>query len=78
LTLYWAEGLSTQTKDTDLQKQFKVVAEALKSNENKIVNHLNEIQGVSLDIDGYYNPNDSLVTSAMRPDETFNTIIRNI
>ncbi|MBJ2175340.1 NADP-dependent isocitrate dehydrogenase [Aureibaculum sp. A20] len=78
LTLYWAEALASQTKDTELQHHFKPVAEELKSNESEIVNHLNEIQGVPVNIDGYYAPKESLVTEAMRPDEKFNLIIENI
>src|SRR5690606_33271745 len=41
LALYWAEALAAQTKDKDLQAAFKAVAEALSSNEEKIVQELN-------------------------------------
>jgi len=75
LTLYWAEALAAQPKDAELQKYFKPVAELLKSNENKIVDDLNEIQGVALEIEGYYDTNDELVANAMRPIEKFNNII---
>ena len=78
LTLYWAEALASQTKDLELQHHFKAVAEELKSNESEIVNHLNEIQGVPVNIDGYYAPKESLVTEAMRPDKIFNDIISSI
>ncbi|QCX38216.1 NADP-dependent isocitrate dehydrogenase [Aureibaculum algae] len=75
LTLYWAEALASQTKDTELQHHFKPVAEDLKSNESEIINHLNEIQGVPVNIDGYYAPKESLITEAMRPDKIFNDIL---
>ncbi len=78
LTLYWAQALASQTKDAELQMHFKAVAEELKSNESKIVNHLNEIQGVAVNIDGYYAPKESLVTEAMRPDKIFNDLISSI
>ncbi|MCL4122684.1 UNVERIFIED_CONTAM: hypothetical protein GTU68_046583 [Idotea baltica] len=75
LTLYWADALALQTKDTELQNHFKTVAETLKASEKEIVNHLNEIQGTSVNIDGYYDTNDSLTENAMRPDNTFNQIL---
>jgi isocitrate dehydrogenase len=39
------------------------------------VNELNEAQGKSMDIGGYYNPNDDLGSKAMRPSKTLNRII---
>ena len=78
LTLYWAEALAAQTQDTELQERFKTIASSLKASESKIVNNLNKIQGASVDIDGYYNPNDSLVANAMRPDEKFNEILNQL
>ena len=78
LTLYWAEALAAQNKDIELQKHFTTVAESLKANETEIVNHLNEIQGVRVEIDGYYKSDETLVENAMRPDHTFNNIIQGI
>lgn len=75
LTLYWAEALASQTKDKELQERFKTVATSLKDNESSIINHLNEIQGVPVDIDGYYEPNQTLVSNAMRPNNTFNEVL---
>ncbi|MET2984383.1 NADP-dependent isocitrate dehydrogenase [Aureibaculum conchae] len=78
LTLYWAEALAAQTQDIELQERFKTIANSLKASESEIVNNLNEIQGTTVDIDGYYNPNDSLVANAMRPDENFNKILNQL
>ncbi|MDH5366691.1 MAG: NADP-dependent isocitrate dehydrogenase [Cyclobacteriaceae bacterium] len=78
LALYWAEALSTQTKDTDLQKQFTSVYNVLKENESNIVNEMNAAQGKSMDIGGYYKPNVALASEAMRPSKTFNSVLESI
>jgi isocitrate dehydrogenase len=44
----------------------------LSENEAKIVGELNGAQGKPVDIHGYYHPDLSLVSKAMRPSETFN------
>ncbi|WP_299392694.1 NADP-dependent isocitrate dehydrogenase [uncultured Gelidibacter sp.] len=75
LALYWAEALANQTSDAELQAEFKVLAEALKSNETVIVDELNKVQGKPVSIGGYYEPNETLVTEAMRPSATFNAIL---
>jgi isocitrate dehydrogenase len=72
LTLYWAEALAEQTKDADLQSRFAKLAQVLADNETKILDELIVVQGQSVDIGGYYKPNDELATKAMRPSETFN------
>ncbi len=78
LALYWAKALSHQNLDAELRSQFITVFDVLKSNEEKIVTELNEVQGKPLDLNGYYEPNESLVSSAMRPSSTFNAIIQNM
>jgi len=78
LAMYWAEGLANQNKNTELKIAFSKIASELKANENKIVSELKEIQGNSLKIGGYYQPNDNLATSAMRPNSTFNTILESL
>ncbi len=75
LALYWAEGLSKQTKDADLQAEFSAIYEQLKANEQTIVDELNQVQGSAVEIKGYYEPNEKLVFDAMRPSSTFNAII---
>jgi isocitrate dehydrogenase len=48
------------------------------ANEEKIVKQLNAVQGVPMDIGGYYKPNPVLAAAAMRPSVTFNEIMENI
>jgi isocitrate dehydrogenase len=75
LALYWAEGLANQNKDTELKAEFAKIYTDLKANENKIITELNEIQGKAVAIGGYYKPNDQLADSAMRSNNTLNTIL---
>ncbi len=75
LTLYWAQALSEQTKDTDLQARFIRLAKELAENEEKINNELLAAQGKPVDLGGYYKPNIEIVTNAMRPSGTFNAAI---
>ena len=78
LALYWAEALANQNKDQDLNAIFTNVAKSLKENESKIVTELNAAQGSANNIGGYYKPNVALMAKAMRPSETFNTILSQI
>ena len=75
LALYWAEGLANQNKDVELKSEFTKIYTDLKANENKIITELNEIQGKAVTIGGYYKPNDQLADSAMRSNNTLNTIL---
>ena len=75
LALYWAEALSEQNKDQELKEEFSNLYESLKNNETSIVNELNEIQGKSQNIGGYYMPNEALANAAMRPNETLNSFM---
>ncbi len=75
LAMYWAQALAAQTKDAELQALFTPIAAQLSDNESKIVEELNTVQGVTVDLDGYYNPNEDKATAAMRPSQTFNTIL---
>ncbi|PWG06282.1 NADP-dependent isocitrate dehydrogenase [Polaribacter aquimarinus] len=75
LAMYWAEGLANQNRDAELKTQFTKIATELKANEAKIVAELNEIQGNSVNIGGYYQPNDELADNAMRPNSTLNSIL---
>ncbi|MFT7441942.1 MAG: isocitrate dehydrogenase [Maribacter sp.] len=76
LALYWAEALANQNKNAELKAEFTIIADALSKNEAKIVSELNTIQGKSLDIGGYYLQNEDLVTAAMRPNSTLNSILK--
>jgi isocitrate dehydrogenase len=78
LSLYWAQALGEQDRDKELQKVFSPVAKSLAENETVIVNELNKIQGVKIDIGGYYKPDEKKTSEAMRPSETFNDILASI
>lgn len=78
LAMYWAEALSKQDKDEDLKKIFTPIAKELKENENKINVELIAVQGRPINIGGYYEPTEKLVSEAMRPSTTFNNILSKI
>ena len=78
LAMYWAEALANQNKDLELKNQFIPIAEKLTSNESKIVDELISIQGKPIDIGGYFMPDSILVSKAMRPSNTLNSIINTI
>lgn len=75
LGLYWAQALAEQTQDKTLQKQFKPVAEALSKNEKQILEELKSAQGQTVDLGGYYHPNEAKTYAVMRPSATLNKII---
>lgn len=78
LALYWAQALAAQTEDTTLQAQFSVIAKALSENEATIVAELKAAQGKPVEIGGYYHPDASKTSRAMRPSRTLNQIIDSI
>ena len=78
LAMYWAEALANQNKDAALKAQFEPVALTFKAEEKTIIKALNDIQGKSVDIGGYYEPTDELADQAMRPIELFNNILKEI
>ena len=75
LALYWAKELATQTEDDELAKQFAGLAETLAENEEAIVAELAEVQGVPVDIGGYYSVDVEKLTAVMRPSKTFNAAL---
>jgi isocitrate dehydrogenase len=78
LAMYWAEALSSQEHDKGLKTVFTPIAQELKSNEGKIIQELNDCQGVKIDIGGYYKPDPIKAAAAMRPSDTFNKILSKI
>jgi isocitrate dehydrogenase len=78
LARYWAEELAAQRDAPELAARFAPVAEALVAGEEKVVRELNDVQGSPVDIGGYYFPDDTLATAAMRPSSTFNAVIDTI
>ncbi|MBO6632850.1 MAG: NADP-dependent isocitrate dehydrogenase, partial [Psychroserpens sp.] len=75
LALYWAEALANQNNDESLRNEFAKIYSKLSANETQIVTELNDVQGQSMDIGGYYAPDDALAFKAMRPSATFNDIL---
>ncbi len=75
LAMYWAEALSEQTKDAELQEIFKDIANQLEESEVKIIDELLAAQGKPVDIGGYYLPKLELVSKEMRASTTFNAIL---
>ncbi|MDX2186352.1 MAG: NADP-dependent isocitrate dehydrogenase [Opitutaceae bacterium] len=75
LALYWAQELAAQTVDSDLKRVFGPVADKLAEQEKVIVQELIAVQGKPIDVGGYYRPDDTRATEALRPSKTFNSII---
>ncbi len=75
LALYWAEELAKQTKNGALAAKFAPVAQALAENEARIVEEYNGSQGKPVDIGGYFRPDVTKTSAAMRPSQTFNEIL---
>jgi isocitrate dehydrogenase len=75
LALYWAEALANQDIDAELKDEFTTIYNALSSKEEQIVAELIDCQGSSVEIEGYYFPNETLTSSAMRPSKTLNSIL---
>ncbi len=78
LALYWSRELASQTDDPELAARFAPIAVALGTDEDAIVEELNQVQGSPVDLGGYYLPDEALVTAAMRPSAKFNAIIDEI
>jgi isocitrate dehydrogenase len=77
LALYWARALAAQNDDTALKAAFTPLAEALGANEQTIVAELLAVQGKPVDIGGYYAPNETKATAALRPSATLNGLLDN-
>jgi len=75
LGLYWAQELATQEQDADLKSTFTPIAEAFASSEEQIVQELLAVQGSPVELGGYYQPDDAIVSKAMRPSSTLNRIL---
>jgi isocitrate dehydrogenase len=78
LTLYWAQALAAQNDEPSLKKQFEPLSELLTRNEERILTELNSAQGKPVDIGGYYHPDATKCSAAMRPSATFNEVLKSI
>jgi isocitrate dehydrogenase len=75
LAMYWAEALTAQSKDQELQARFADVAKQLIENEATINEELLAAQGKPVEMGGYYQPDPVKTAKAMRPSPTLNAII---
>ena len=75
LAAYWAEALAQQSDDAGLKSRFEPLAKELLANEDKILSELVDIQGVTVDMGGYYHPDSDKLDAAMRPSATLNAIL---
>jgi len=69
VALYWAQELAA--KDAT----WAPLAQALKDNEEAIVKELIDIQGVSVDVGGYYKVDEDKANAVMRPSKKFNELM---
>ncbi len=75
LAMYWAQALTAQDSDIELKIHFTPLAKAMTENEAKIVAELNEAQGGTVDLGGYYRLDIAKAEAAMRPSMTLNTLV---
>jgi len=75
LALYWAQALAAQDADAELKALFTPIAEKLFTHEARIVEELLAVQGASVDIGGYYQPDEAKAKAALRPSATLNGIL---
>ncbi len=78
LALYWAEALAGQNEDPGLKAIFGRIATDMKNQETTIIDELKVAQGQPQDIGGYYLPDATLASNAMRPSKTFNNILESL
>jgi isocitrate dehydrogenase len=75
LALYWAEAMKSQTASPELAKAFLALYEGLNEASDSIIRDLNAVQSNAVDLGGYFQPNESFASKAMRPCDPFNALI---
>jgi isocitrate dehydrogenase len=78
LTLYWAQALAAQSKNSALQAKFSPLAQYLLENEQQIIAELNAAQGNPVDIGGYYHPDPAKMSDVMQPSASFNAALASV
>ena len=78
LALYWAQELARQGDDPELAARFADLATRLADQEQAITDELIAVQGHSVDLGGYYRPDDEKATAVMRPSKTFNEALASL
>lgn len=72
LLLYWANELA----NSELGDKFKDLATSLSKNEQSITGGLLAVQGFSVELGGYYHPDDMMARAVMSPSPALNSIIK--
>merc|ERR1719412_989611 len=72
IALFWAEAMA---KKSGFEAEFGPLATELRSQEEKIMNELNSVQGQPVDLGGYYHVDPVKAQTVMRPSSTFNNLI---
>ncbi|MDO4242308.1 MAG: NADP-dependent isocitrate dehydrogenase [Actinomyces sp.] len=75
LARYWAAELASQEVDADLAARFSSVATLFQTVGDTIQAELAAVQGQTVEIGGYYCPNEELTNAIMRPSATLNAIV---
>ncbi len=75
LAMYWAEALAGQAEDAELAQKFTPVAQAMQTQEAKILEELSAVQGQPADLGGYYHFDHDKASQIMRPSQVFNQIL---
>ncbi|WP_131668363.1 NADP-dependent isocitrate dehydrogenase [Psychrobacter pygoscelis] len=78
LAMYWAQELAAQDQDSELKDKFAPLAQKLESNEEAIIKELNEAQGKSVDLKGYYLADPAVAEQVMRPSKLFNEALASL
>ncbi|MDO4910307.1 MAG: NADP-dependent isocitrate dehydrogenase [Corynebacterium sp.] len=78
LAKFWAKELADQVTDAELSATFEPISAKLEAESDAIEQELLACQGTSVDLGGYYNPDDAKTTAVMRPSARFNDIIDSI
>lgn len=75
LAMYWAQALAANTSDPAFADKFANTARELVASEDVINAEFLAVQGSAVDIGGYYRPDETLASKAMRASSTLNSII---
>jgi len=78
LTMYWAQALAAQDEDAEIKKRFEKIAKEMQDNEAKILDELIAVQGQTVNLGGYFMPDEQKAAQVMRPSATLNAIIDNM
>ncbi len=78
LAKYWAEALANQSEDSELQSKFAPLAKELDTNEDTVIQQMNEVQGKEVDMGGYYQADEDTLKQVMRPSKVFNEAIASL